>query len=259
MKSLIFILLFSISGGCAAQEMKTFDTCFLNTTLKDFFSKNTDVEALSYFTNFQLVRRISVSFKKDTSGRKANTGNEYYNLNFIGDKYLFEKKYGTIDLPEKEIQKAITKKCFIDYNLQLAIKADSVKLKFKSYCPAKNDEERFFTKVEIFASYKPGMKQLEEYINAVSVKKYFPVVQSPLADSVFIFRVVVGNKDSCLKEIKLIYGKDCFFTQVITEALNNACLWTPSFQGGRAVNAYLKIYVALKADQSITVAYPETN
>jgi len=259
MRSIIFIFLCCISLNCAAQKMKTFDTSFLNITTKDFFKKNPVVRELHYFTNFQSSRYISAYFSKDSSGNDDRKKNEYYNFNFIGDRYLFEKKYGTIDLPEREIQKAIVKKCFIDYFLDLTIKADSVKLSFKSHCSPENDDERIFTKVEVFAGYKPGMKQLEKDINAAVVKNYSPDSKTHLTDSVFIFRIIVGNKDSCLKEVKLMEGEDGFFSGVVAQALKNCCSWTPSMHGGRAVNAYIKVYIKYNKDQSLTVAYPEGN
>ncbi len=138
--------------------------------------------------------------------------------------------------------------------MTLIANPDSVNLKLESRCLT--DDDKFFVKVELFGHYKYGMKKLEKEIQSALDKKYFPTKQN-VTDSVYLFRGIIDNKYSCLKQVELTDGRASSFTDAIIDDLNALSPWIPSIQGSRSVKTYLKIYMRLNKAQSVTVAYPE--
>jgi hypothetical protein len=258
MKQVIFIFLFFASLESAGQKMKNFNTRFPDTTNKNFFLRNASIDQVRFSYNAPNSKIIAIYFKKEKNADANSYGDEFYNFNFIGDQYIFEKKYGRFLLPEKKIQGVLQKKCGPIFYLTLNAKPDTVSINLRSYCAPKKDEDRVFVKVEVWAAYKYGAKKLEERVQTALNKNNFTGTVDP-ADSVAIFRVMVSAKDSCLQNIELRYGTMSSFTNIVSDALKNACGWTPALQEGRKVNAYIKIYARLNKDRSITLAYPEIN
>ena len=94
----------AIPLNCSAQTILVFDTSFVNNTSKDFFVKNPSVKKLDFFCNFQSSRYVSVYFKKDKTDSNSLANYEHYNLNFIGDKYLLEKKMALLIFLRKKFK-----------------------------------------------------------------------------------------------------------------------------------------------------------
>lgn len=258
MKRIIFIFLFFASLQAAAQKIKHFDTRYADTANNKFFQRNTSIDHLSFLYDFPNKKTMAVFFKKEKNNTDHSYGDEFYNLNFIGDTYIFEKKYGTFLLPEKKIGAVVNKKCSAFFYLIMIAQPDSVKFNLRSYCISNNDEDRIFSKVEVWAAYKYGVKQLEKGVQAAFDANSFSQ-ETSIPDSVVIFRVKVPAKDSCLQNIELLYGSKSPFTKIVAQELHSACGWTPSLAGGLRVHAYIKIYARLNKDRSITIAYPEVD
>jgi hypothetical protein len=256
MKRIIFILLFFASLHAAAQKIKYFDARYSDTANNIFFRRNTSIDHLSFSYDFPNRKTMAVFFKKEKNNTNHSYGDEFYNLNFIGDTYIFEKKYGAFLLPEKKIQDVLNKKCSAFFYLTLIALPDSVKINLRSTCISNNDEDRIFTKVEVWAAYKYGVKQLEKRVQAALDANSFSG-ETSIPDSVVIFRVKVPAKDSCLQDIELLYGQKSSFTKIVAEELLASCGWIPRLAGGRPVHAYIKIYARLNKDRSISLAYPE--
>ncbi|MCY7420422.1 MAG: hypothetical protein LH478_01630 [Chitinophagaceae bacterium] len=251
------MLLFVFPILVSAQKRCFVDTIFLNTSSSDFFLQNPVVDSLKvngYPYNSAGVWVYSKTFWQDTSYHKLSFyGNENYDFDFLGDKYLFEKKYGGIDLPEEEMSVVLGKK-YIAPTFHFIIRPDSIRRIIEYYCPEEKDdnEEKVFTKVEVLARYKNGIKQLQSQMEH-AFKESLTGIKCSRLDSVLIYKILVDSKDSCLKRIELIEGRYSPFEELIMEELKRSCSWLPSMQGGRAVMSYIKIFIRLNKDRSITV------
>lgn len=138
MKILIFLLLFVITFSLAAQKKRIFDTAFVNQSSNDFFVRNPEAIKINFEISFFNERSVCIYTKgywADTTYTKATIGAcEFYNFNFLGDVYHFEKKYGHLQFPQKEMAIAISRKCNPDPSLSISIKADTVTCLAELYC-----------------------------------------------------------------------------------------------------------------------------
>ena len=271
MKLACLIFLTLVSLGTAAQKNQVFDTSFLTSSSKQFFNNNPVVNKIEYHLWASGSRTMYVYPKTiwlDSTYIKTGFDNyEYYDFNFLGDRYLFEKKYSSLKLPEREMNIVLKKSCNQYSYLNVIADADCTRCVLEYYCPTKKEtdtikkddneeEEKVFIKVENKSGYKKGMKDLAHQMETAFKKKYAYNEKHPI-DSALIFKILIDNRDSCLKRIELITGGYTSFTQIIMDELKNSCSWTPSLQGGRPVKSYSKIFVRLNKDRSITAAIPD--
>ncbi|MFT3845742.1 MAG: hypothetical protein QM725_11860 [Lacibacter sp.] len=232
----------------------------MNTSSADFFKRNPVVDSL-HFSGSGVIYVYLKTTWQDTAYKASSTNNyNWYDLNFIGDKYFFETKYGVFKLPTTEINKLVQNKCSDQYYIRGSLNADSVKCKIEFYCPVpknktEDEDEIIFTKIEIISGYKNGIKALQNDLQTAFNNYHFSKKINP-NKSAMLFEVLIDNKDSCLKRIELKEGEYSEFTQFIIDELRNNCSWTPSIQGGRPVKSYSKIFVRLNKDKTITVAMP---
>ena len=94
----LFFLLVGIPAALTAQYKNIFDSSLINNTSDDFFCSNPAIDKIEVYERFNGLKTLYVyvkSFVHDSSLQKKKTSNyEYYDTDFLGDKYLFEKKYG---------------------------------------------------------------------------------------------------------------------------------------------------------------------
>ena len=94
----LFFLFVGLPAGLIAQYKNIFDTSLINNTSDNFFCINPAVNSIKAHGGQRGSKSLSVfvkSFDQDSSLQKKKTSNyEYYDIDFLGDKYLFEKKYG---------------------------------------------------------------------------------------------------------------------------------------------------------------------
>jgi hypothetical protein len=114
-------------GLSSAQQFQFFDTSFANTLSKEFFERNKEIKGIDFSSGYIGYRYVSIETKLQDIYSPASKKIRAYNLNFIGDRYLFEKKYGHLALPEKEIKSIVEKKCNEFFILRLRTNADSIK------------------------------------------------------------------------------------------------------------------------------------
>lgn len=260
MKTLLLIPALLISVLASAQKIQYFDTSFVNTSSADFFKRNPVVDSIN-FSGTSVVYVYLKTTWQDTAYKASSTNNyNWYDLNFIGDKYFFEKKYGVFNLPTAEINKLVQNKCSDQYYIRGSVKPDSIKCNFEFQCPLpkvkrEDDNEIIFTKVETNSRYKKGVKGLQKDLETAYLSKRFSN-HNEENEIPLLFNVIVDGKDSCLKRIELIEGEYSEFAQFILDELKRNCLWLPSMQSGRRVKSWVKIFVRLNKDKTITVAMP---
>ncbi|RXK59404.1 hypothetical protein ESA94_14825 [Lacibacter luteus] len=259
MQLTIFLLVYSLIGNA---QLITIDTFFANTSSKQFFKQNTLVEKISFSNYADGSKHIDVYRKgiwqADSYNYSIPNSYESYDLNFIGDNYFFQKKYGTIRFPDREIDSLSKNKCSEFPYVRGIIYPDSIRCKIEFQCPVeiKNDsDEIVFTKVEVPWGYEGGVKALQQKIQSAYQNKYVKSQHSS-ADSAFLFSILVDSKSSCLLRIELTQGNYSSFAQFFIDELRTACQWKPNLQGGRAVRSFTKVFVRLNKNQTITVAMP---
>lgn len=255
MKKFLIVLFSFLSLVCKSQRQKEYNFSFVNQKFKAFFLVNRDVETISFYYSNKQSRTGSVYTRNDS----LNNLFRYLNFNFIGDSVLFEKFYGPLQFPDTEFEEFLKNKRFDTHNSVMTVSKDSVKIKSISYRIKKQKpkkDEIVFTKVEIYGGYKGGAIKLKAQIQK-NFDAHFSGKEIQLKDSTFIFQAIIPSKDSCLQEVRVLYGEESFFKQFIIEQLYAACQWEPAYGGGRPVKAWRRIFVRLNSDRSITVAYPE--
>lgn len=260
MKRIIFYIIICLPVALGAQKKVTFDTTLLNSTSAYFFEKNPVIDSIIFDKAFNKSKFFQVYLKtnwRDTNyNRGGSSKSDNYNFDFQGDKYLFEKKYGDLKLPEKTINLIVKKICFPVYSLSVLMRKDSVKCILEYYCPSNepNSEDKVFIKIEVLPRYKSGIQGLQSLMGS-AFKARFRNVSLSVADSVLIYEILVDNKDSCLKRINLIEGRYSAFEQFVMDELKRSCAWLPAMQGGRGVIAYTKIFIRLNKDKRFIVDY----
>jgi hypothetical protein len=253
----ILLLSFLFSNSSVfAQNNRKFDTAFSSISYANYFQKNSSIKKIEFYTYKDKSKYLEVFPKTIWQAMGANYTNlkmyESYNFGFPGDIYLLEKKYGRIDLPEKEIVALIKKTCGEFYTIRGYITTDSIRLEL-SYTCTTDPEEKYFEKVEIGVRYTGSVNRLKQQLeDAIKIKNI--VLTDNIEDSVLIFNTILDNKDSSLKRIELIEGKYSVFSQTMLETLIKSGPWLPPLQGGRPVRAYFKIFIRLQKDKAITVA-----
>jgi len=139
------------------------------------------LKVTGYSNNSGWVSVYLKIFWQDTSYRyRSLNGSEEYDFGFLGDRYLFEKKYGKIQLSKDDIPVLLGQQ-YIAPTIHFIIRQDSVRHIIKYYCPDKKDEneEKVFTKVEVLVRYKSGIKQLQyemesAFKKTTSIKMFSP-------------------------------------------------------------------------------------
>lgn len=261
MKRIIFFTIICLPVALGAQKKVTFDTTFLNSTSANFFLENPVVDSIIFRTRHNGEKQVRV-YTKTLWSSTAYTKSLFkigdsYDLYLLGDNYLFEKKYGKLMLPTKEIPLLLNKRCSPSYLIEFTLYPDSIKGHLESDCPSKpidgaEDYDFVLNKTEHLPSFKNGNNHLQSQIQLVLANELHEVEISTL-DSVLIYKVLVDPKDSCLKTIELIEGRYSPFEQMVIEVLKTYCYWLPAQQGGRTVFSYTKLFIRLNNDKSVTV------
>lgn len=261
MKRIIFLIIICLPIALAAQKKVTFDTILINNSSATFFRENPVVDSIIYITGHNWGKQVRVYLKTLWSSTVYTESlfkiGDFYDLDLLGDNFLFEKKYGKLILPTKEISIVLNKRCSPSYLIEFTLHADSIKGQLESDCPSKardgtEDYDFVFTKTEHLPSLKNGKEHLQSLIQSVTANK-LNKVEIPILDSILIYKVLVDRKDSCLKTIELIQGRYSPFEQMVMEVLKTYCYWLPAIQGSRVVLSYKKLFIRLNSDKSITV------
>ena len=191
---------------------------------------------------------ISVYFKDDKPLFKS----EYYDLEYEVDAYIFMKLYGHVHFPlsprENTIQNdndSACNKCKISY---ARIYPDSVRCSLIR--PSETHDFRKTDKV-----YAMPVK----YRNIESIGKRILLYNKQTlksADSIIVFRGIV-DKDGILSDIELIVGKRSVYSDQVEKDLLSlfSDLWEPArlLETGQAYPTYIKIYIRLNRDGTVTV------
>jgi hypothetical protein len=235
-------------------KTKCFRYQFCQYFIKGFFIKNPVIDSVVVQDNRYAVY-LKTKWENTTSYQNEFRSYDYYNFNFLGDVYRFENRYGKMLLPEKKLKIILENACSKWCSLKMRYNPDSIHCQRKCTCPSNepsDDYDLIFTKVETLARIKNGTGELQNQIQE-AYKNLKNKVNISTVDSVFIYKVLVDRKDSCLQSIELTEGYFSPFEQMVMDVLKGFCLWIPAEQGGRSVSFYSSVFVRLNKDDSITV------
>lgn len=179
-------------------------------------------------------------------------------MQFAGDAYSFQKKYGSLYLPENDMQQIKRYTCGQYYWIDGTSRGHSINLQLNYRCEIieskdDDDEEMIFTKVEMGVSLKNGSKGYKKLVNALKAaidRRYKQSGNIP-GDSSALFRAIISPKDSLPQNLEAIDAVDPVFSSTIEDVLKTTGHWLPAIQCGLYVKAYVKIYVRLNADGSL--------
>jgi hypothetical protein len=173
--------------------------------------------------------------------------NEYYELDFEGDKYLFEKKFGKWSFPDSLISSLIDKKAGT-HHVTCNVRQDSIfaKISLTYYDP----DELVFERIQDSVFYIKGMQSLGKELQA-SIQDISSA--NKLTDSVFIFRAIL-RRDSTLKVDKQVVSDNEAVAKAFTATLNKSYPWKPYIHGGIKLNFYATIYIKINNDATVSAA-----
>ena len=180
---------------------------------------------------------------------------EYYDLNFEGDKYLLTKKYENLDflslLKEQADSLVSLRKCNAQYSLNATLYRDSIVYKISQCCSSSQQNVSYIEPYLPSARYNGNIKKLAELLE----QNYIPIQHGIVGDSVYIFKGFVNDHPlNSLDNITLTEGIKCPFSEFISASLSKTGKsWLSMVQGGREVKSYVRIFVRLNSDKSITL------
>lgn len=260
MKKIVFVVIcwWCSASGLFAQinMLASFSVTLPDTSGGQFFRSNPDMYGL--FVGYEDEKPISISLYRSADRYKKHLGHipdEYYDLQFEGDKYLLEKRHYQIHIPVLPVLNlgylsniGDLKRFKTRYAIKAAVYKDSIAYVFDlwSYPDTLNS---FDVRVINTAQYKGKTSMLSGQLEAVFRKKRMKIV----TDSVVVFRGKV-HYDGSLSEVELIGGQYGPFSEVIRQGLEESGkTWLPGIQGGRPVRSYIRIYARLQPDNRIAV------
>jgi len=246
-----FLIILFHSGSA----QKVFDTTFMYTPLNELSRMKPAMDSLSFSVASNGTHSLMIYSKKywQSPGYTSATPKaECYDLNFEGDKYLLEKRWGAVPLPEMEIAFIVKHTCRDYFDLEGHWRNDSVFIQQRFRC-RENSEDEIFEKVPWTIAFKPGKEKLKERLEKAAAQ-YKQMRDNITSDAVYIFRVLVAS-DSSIKSIEILEGEYSSFAGVLMDELKKSGPWTPANQGGRSVKAYLRIFVRLDPKNRLVVDY----
>lgn len=229
-------IFFACTHIAGAQTFNRYDTV-LNIAYNNFFQQNPGVRAISIDAEKKAFTGLTI-FKHSNNYPSS----QYFDLSFEGDKYLLRKTYGNILLPTRLLEHLSAGVC--QQYLRTTIRAvpDSMSIHLQYYCPDKSSEW-YFEKVPNEISFPGGIKKLEPLVQAA-------LQQTVFKDSIFLLRAIV-NPDKTINHFEVLEGADTSVTNRIIAALEKTVPWQPAIQGGRAVKAYVKLFVKVLPNSRI--------
>jgi len=246
--------------GAGISRQLTFSIKLPDESNKSFFEKNPHIQKITVGYKREIPVYFSLYFKKDQLNAASGyeLPDEYYNLEFAGDKYMFAKNYGTFHIPPTPasavdfIAGTSSLKCKVYYDLETSGEKDSIVYTISRYCCSEDvtDNDFYNRKRRFGAWYKGNLSELAKSIES----RYDPTLHSAVGDSILVFK---GLAFYNLTDISLISGPPTPFSDFIQkELLNSGKLWVPAIMDGRDIKSYLKIYIKLNSDKSITIHTP---
>lgn len=253
---LIILCSCSLSGlNAQTRQLASFRIALPDSSGRQFFNRN---DLHKYIVEFEQEKPVSVTMYKNTGmyGNADSVADEFYDLEFEGDKYLIKKKYEHINIPSLPVLDMSYWAAIgniqhfkVRYEVPKAVVfKDSAAYLFNVWSYPDDPDFFLFRMGPKVARYKGDIGLLAGRLErAFREKGHLPVT-----DSIFIFRGIV-QRDGSLTDLELIVGENGSFSELIQLGLTESgAAWEPVFMN-RTIATYVRIYARLHADKRITL------
>lgn len=252
MKTFIIIAFYVIFFQyCFAQSITDIGRIYINQKngeYNTFLKKDTQVDSVIIVYKDRLP--ISLRFYYLDSVKRSVE--DFYYLDFPGDRYLLNLAFGKFNIPEcprialilPPYKKEILKQRKVDTRATLY--RDSVKYE-AIITEAENDPSfREPTMVTFSANYYQGSKKLQQDFSAFM--ETLGKSKIPKNGSVFLFQGLV-KEDGSLSSVKTIIGDNSIYENLLKKWLVNLGKpWKSATQGGKHVKSNMDIFVEVRGE-----------
>ncbi|GAA4345061.1 hypothetical protein [Flaviaesturariibacter amylovorans] len=250
----IAALLLALPAG--AQKTQTRTRQFVYPPLRAFFTRNPGVHSVRYTVR---PGRLPV-LRLVTDVQKGSLYS--HNLDFSGDRYLFERQHGAWTLPDSLLRMKRNPKA-VEHYVEVTVRQDSVFVELTEVFPQKKkpvrkgddevDYDQVFTKVEKPVLPVRGLPVLGR--EAAAALSALPA-PGALGDSVFLFQLLI-KKDSSVQTYRQLAGDTTAAGSALRGVLDRSGPWSPSEECGRGVHTYLKVFMRVQPDHSVYIELPK--
>jgi hypothetical protein len=247
MKQLICIPLLMFFAAAYGQVKKEKNSVLIYPQAKTFFLQNLHVKEIRFQTSLQEEIYVNVVEKGDAD----ESGSNRFSFGFIGDLYLFEKKFGAFNFPFSYIRNQLDFKADRS-SVTGYIRQDTVFFKIiNEYASRNPSADKIWLKVEDTIALLQPLTVLEQQL-AAAVRNVSP--REKLFDSVFLFKLLL-EKTGVISEVTTITGEGAAYAAAFMPVLKASGPWDPFETGGRGVRTRVLFYIRLNSDGSVTAAY----
>lgn len=242
-----------IFTAAAAQKKKIKQKSFVDNELQSFIQRSKGLSSIK----FEKYEHGTLFLKADTfllpKGSFSLIYSNSYNLEHLGNRYIFEKQFG--EFPTKRLLKILDSikgraKGLISFEGEIT--RDKVFIKTTDTYYKKSSENIIFTKVETDAKYPGGRVAFQKYIQSrINNSIHKPVFKN---DSAFFIRAIL-RKDSLIHETKLFDSTQSEFTDLLQTILKETSGWKPLLAGGRPATKYLQVFIMIRKNGDIEADY----
>lgn len=260
----LFVSTLSSFAQISSEKLFRFDKSFYDTSNNVFFAQHPDICYLEVRYNYNNPVAIYI-YRKNTSTQHEKMQSQYvidesYDLEFLGDKYLFISKYGNMKLPFvpvsviEKIDNASKCKEGEGRNAWLSaiVYRDSTIYRFKQECKQERKGLTFIS---------PGVGTPPKYFGNISflqkvVEKNCSNRTKFINDSIFIFWGKVSNV-GILSNLTLLVGTKSYFSDCLKQQIEKQeNKWAPADVSGKKMNGYIRILVRLNNEKSVNILTP---
>ncbi|RKO68249.1 hypothetical protein D7322_28210 [Sphingobacterium puteale] len=238
---------------CFAQSITDIGRVYINQKngeYSTFLKEDTQVDSVIIVYKDRLP--VSLRFYYLDSVKRAVE--DFYYLDFPGDRYLLNLAFGKLNIPEcptvtlilPPYRKEILKKRKVDTHAKFY--RDSVRYEAIITEVESDPSVREPTMVTFSANYYQGSKKLQQDFSAFM--ETLGKSKIPKNGSVFLFQGLV-KEDGSLGNVKTIIGDNSIYGDLLKKWLVNLGKpWKSATQGGRHVKSNIDIFVEVKGEHA---------
>lgn len=230
----------------SSKTMISMNFRFPDSTNREFFRKNVSIQEISVVFRGEKPYAVFLIYEDEHS-------REHYDLEFEGDAYLLEHKYGTIQYRAPIIsayykqQNQLRTKPY--EQIGAIIRQDSVIYHIST---GKHGVEE-----DIIGGPPQLLEGVGELANTIR-ELYLKKNLSGEIDSVLVFQGNIGKlPQNQIRNLRLVAGKESYFSKIAYEEIQNKKnAWRPAGISVGPIATEVRIYVRLNKDGSVTIKTP---
>lgn len=249
----------TLSKSFAQENSTTIQLSVPSQINKQFFVDHPHIQSL--VVEYKDGKAASLSLYYKLTSKHEFDSEEFYDLEFEGDKYLLSKRFSAYALYNLSAQGLIghgilVKPAYRKYKIFEKTDMDFTTYDIMVDSTLKNEIESI--EAGPFTAWYPGGNEkltsdIKSTIGSILQKK------DGLQNTNFLFRAVV-NRDGSLTELKHISGERSAGLDLILQSIKKTSgCWKPELQSGRPVKSLTDIFVQINDKRELSISYSGLN